>query len=358
VTIQPPGDGKLQSVSTDDLKPGDVPHQSYKVAKSGGGTRPVVVDDGVSLMKVLAATGTDFNYATIGIPRPNGSVLTLTKAQVDDNPRVQPVFFMNEQNVPSFIWPVKSSNGVVAAKYSFAVSQAVVLVQQSEPKLRVTISPSEKKIKPGEEITFHADVEGDEGGGSVTYTWGIKGKKQTVGGPTFTQPFPKKDAVYRFLVAVRIEGSKSSVTKVAIITVGDPEKAKEQQPGDQAPPPPTYTPSDGPPSGTPSYEPVPTTPPTPTPEPADPPDIATSGTTVEGNLLADASDPPPSNILESAAQAAREGKQKDDKASDGDVGVSEAAVSVFAALALLALGAGIETRQGRLPRLRLPRRAA
>jgi hypothetical protein len=86
------------------------------------------------------------------------------------------------------------------------------------------------------------------------------------------------------------------------------------------------------------------------------PDIATSGTTVEGNLLADVSDPPPSNILESAARAARDGNPKDPGPDGG--GVSEAAISIVGVLALLALGAGIETRQGRLPRPRLPRRAA
>lgn len=371
VMIQPPGTGSQKTISTDDVQPdiGTGAPQPFRIAKPGGGTQRVEVSNGVSLQKLLSETGTNFNFATITMLRPDGSVLSLTKDQVKD-PRNQQVFYTDPQGVSHFIGP-RQSNGTVLAKDYFEVSGTVALTQQPESKLNVTISPSRKKIDLGGSVTFKASVTGSEPGESVSYTWGIKGRKQTVAGSSFTQKFPKKDDVYGFLVAVRVDGSETSVTAVAKITVGDPEKADEEQTGGGE----GDTGSDGgttdgsvggggsstyTPSYTPSYTPAPSLPPEPTPTPTpEPPDIATSGTPVEGNLLADVSDPPPSNILESAAAAARQGKQKDDGAEDGDVGVSEAAVSIFAALALLGLGAGIETRQGRRPRLRLrlPRRA-
>ncbi len=371
VVIQPPGATNPKSISLDDVQPdiGTGGPQPFRIAKPGGGTQRVEVTNGVSLQKVLSEAGLNFNYVTISIPRPDRSTLTLTKEQVKD-PRNQQVFYTDPQGVTRFIGPGQA-NGIVLAKDYFEFDGNGILLQRTQSKLDVTISPSKKKIELGGSVTFKASVTGDESGESVTYTWGLAGRKQTLAGPSFTQKFPKKDDVYKFLVAVRVEGSETSVTAVAKITVGDPEKADEEQTGGGE----GDTGSDGGTTDgsgtggsstyTPSYTPAPITPseptppPTPTPDPEPLPDIATSGTPVEGNLLADVSDPPPSNILESAAEAARQGKQKDDEATDGDVGVSEAAVSIFAALALLGLGAGMETRQGRRPRLRLrlPRRA-
>lgn len=367
VMIQPPGAGSQKTISTDIVKAdiGTGAPQPFRIAKPGGGTQRVEVSNGVSLQKLLSETGTNFNFATITMIRPDGSVLSLTKEQVKD-PRNQQVFYTDPQGVSHFIGP-RQSNGTVLAKDYFEVSGTVALTQQptasscdfSGCRLKVTISPTKKKIGLGDSVRFKATVTGNKSGESVSYIWGIKGRKQTVAGSSFTQKFPKKDGVLRFLVSVRIDGSGPSVTAAATITVGDPEKADKEQIGDEDT---TYGPGGdgGPSTYTPSYTPAPTTPPepapTPTPTPTpEPPDIATTGTPVEGNLLADVSDPPPSNILESAAEAARQGKQKDDGANDGDVGVSEAAVSIFAALALLGLGAGIETRQGRRPRLRRPR---
>jgi hypothetical protein len=374
VVIQPPGATDPKSISLDDVQPdiGTGAPQPFRIAKPGGGTQRVEVTNGVSLQKVLSEAGLNFNYVTIGIPREDRSMLTLTKEQVKD-PRNQQVFYTDPQGVTRFIGPGQA-NGIVLFKDHFEFDGNGMLLQRSQSKLTVTISPTKKKIDLGGSITFKATVSGNLPDESVTYTWGLAGRKQTVAGSSFTQKFPKKDDVFKFLVAVRVDGSETSVTDVATITVGDPEKADEEQTGggegdtgsdggttdgSGTGGSSTYTPS----TYTPSYTPAPITPPeptpTPTPTPEPTPDIATSGTPVEGNLLADVSDPPPSNILESAAQAARQGKQ-DDEATDGDVGVSEAAISVFAALALLGLGAGIETRQGRRPRLRLrlPRRAS
>lgn len=364
VVIQPPGNVNPKPISTDDVQPdiGTGAPQPFRIAKPGGGTQRVEVSNGVSLQKLLSETGTNFNFATITMIRPDGSVLSLTKEQVKD-PRNQQVFYTDPQGVSHFIGP-RQSNGIVLAKDYFSVSGTFALTQQPESKLKVTISPSRKKIDLGGSVTFKASVTGSEPGESVSYTWWLAGRKQTTGGARFTQKFPKKDDVFKFSVAVRVDGSETSVTAVAKITVGDPEKADEEQTGGGE----GDTGSDGGTTDgsvgggsstyTPSYTPVPSSPPEPAPTPTptpEPPDIATTGTPVEGNLLADVSDPPPSNILESAAAAARQGKQKDDGADDGDLGVSEAAVSVFAALALLGLGAGIETRQGRRPRLRRPR---
>lgn len=367
MTIQPQGNASPKTISTDDVQPdiGTGTPQGFRIAKPGGGTRQVEVSDGVSLQKLLIETGTNFGFEILQMARADGSTLTLTSEQVKD-PRNQQVFYTDPQGVTRFIGP-RQDNGIVLAKDYFEVSGTVNLTQRSASKLKVTISPDKKKIDLGGSITFKATVSGNEPDESVTYTWWLAGRKQTVAGPRFTQRFPSKDDVYKFFVAVRIEGSEVSKTVSANITVGNPEKADEEQAGGGSTDIGSYgsgavgTGGTGASTYTDPYTPVPSTPapvpPAPSPDTPKSPAVATSGTPVEGNLLADVSDPSPSNILESAAQAARQGKQADD-ANDGDIGVSEAAVSIFAALALLGLGAGIETRQGRLPRLRLPRRSA
>jgi hypothetical protein len=378
VTIQPPNGGQPASILTTDVT-GDIT-ASYKIRAASGGAPTIInVIKGVSLRQLLEKTGTDFGFETIEVKRPDGSTLTITKDQVED-PRNQPVFYVDENGVTNFIGPRVGGASVVESENYFPVSGPLTFTQQAQSKLKVSISPKKKKIELGGSVRFQATVSGQDAGETIAYTWGINGKKQTQGGSRFTQKFPSKDGVYEFLVAARIEGSDVSTAAVAKITVGDPDKADDEQTGsgdatdgsgsgtgtgtgtggsgyDSGS---TYTPSYTP---TPSPAPAPTPPPTPSTPPADVPDIATSGTTVEGNLLADVSDPPPSSILESAARAAREGKQSDDESAADGAGVSEAALSIAGVLALLALGAGIETREGRLPRwraphLRLPRRAA
>jgi hypothetical protein len=362
VTIQPDGGGSPATISTGDVA-SDV-DTTYTVARPAGGTRRVAVSDGVSVLKLLEETDTDFDYATIEIQRPNnGGTLRLTKEQVEAVK--PPAFYTDARGVTRFVGPTRDSGSVAAEDY-FEVSGTVELAQRRASKLKVTIDPTRKKIGLGESVSFRARATGFEEGERVTYKWGIAGKRQRFAGPSYTQTFPKRDGVYELLVAVRIEGDSASSSAVAKITVGDPKKADEEQVGD----------GDGADGGTtdgggagydggtsypPAYTPPATaTPPPPaTPPPArtvsPSPDIATdSGTTVEGNLLADASNPPPSNILESAARAAREGKQADEKAGEG-AGVPEAAASIAGVLALLGLGAGIENRQGRRPRLRRPR---
>lgn len=375
VTIKPPKDGEPATILTTDVT-GDITG-TYKIATPGGGGQTVNVVKGVSLRQLLEKTGTDVNFETISVPRTDGSKLLITRDQIED-PRNQAVFYVDAAGTTNFIGPREPGASAVAAENFFPLGSAVTFTQESESPLQVSISPSKKKIKLGGSVSFQASVKGNDGGDSLAYVWWISGKKQSqTSSPRFTQKFPSKDGVYKFSVSVRIEGSAVSQTAVAKITVGDPDKADQEQTGngnatdgsdtgtgtgtgsgsgtDSGS---TYTPS-----YTPSTPSAPVTPPTPTPpppstEPPKLPDIATDGTTVEGNLLADVSDPPPSNILESAARAAREGKQEDDGSHDGDAGVSEAALSIGGLLALLGLGAGIETRQGRLPRMRLPRRAA
>jgi len=370
VTIQPADDGAPVTISTADVPQGEM-NTTYRV-----GSRSIVVENGVSLRQLIDEVGA-VNYAEIEIPRPDGTKLVMSKEQVDD---IKPAgFYTDDQGVTHFIGPT-GSNGSVASQDHFAVSGEITLTQLREPGLEVTISPKSKKIEPGGTVRFRAKVTGDEDGESVTYTWGIKGGKQTKGGPGFTQKFPSKDdVVHQFLVAVRIEGSEVSYTDVAKITVGDPRKSEDGQTGsgdvgddgddgagstgsidggigsssgaDSTYTPAPYTPSTAPldPLGLPPLPPS-----AQSNERSKSPDAAASSPTVEGNLLADVSDPPPSNILESAAAAAREGKQRDDDSAADGAGVSEAALSIAGVLALLGLGAGIETRQGRLPRWRLP----
>jgi PKD domain-containing protein len=352
VTIVKP-DGKSRSVMTDeaDHDLGGI----YRIEKPNGSVTNVDVAGGVSVYSLLAEAGVQTGYETIEIPRPGGGSVVLTRNAVEEEDPRPPGFFKDDATGKTMFigFPPPGSRNVLAKDYFEVTTSAIRLTEIGKAEVSVDLTASRKEIEPGESVNFTAKASPQ---GSYRYDWTLEpGVSERDAGTKLTHRF-EKEGMYTVVVGVYTsDDDGDSDSDGVTIQVGDPEK-KDKPPREQdndVPPPPPALP-DVPSSDVAPYTPVPSTPTT--PEPTQP-DIATSGTPVEGNLLADVSDPPPSNILESARRAARDGNPQDD-ANDGDVGVSEAAVSIFAALALLGLGAGIETRQGRLPRLRLPRRSA
>jgi len=329
------------------------------------GNEEVKVTDGVSILSLLNYAEAPI-YDTVTIPGPGGRRITLTRGQVE---AVQPPgFFQDDATGKTMFIGAPPMKGADYTEEFFPVELATVrITQDKDADLKVSVKASRTRIEPGETVKFTATVSPR---GSYRYDWTFEpgaGKKDAGG-----KVAHRFDEAGTYLVGLGVYMSATDPDADGgggiKIQVGDPKQSDKDREGGGdnaaagAPSSGTSTGSSGLGSGYDSgstYTPPPVPAPTPSPSTPKPPqpDSAISGTPVEGNLLADVSDPPPSNILESAARAARDGNPKDE-ANDGDVGVSEAAVSIFAALALLALGAGIETRQGRLPRPRLSRRAA
>jgi plastocyanin len=363
VTVNRP-DGSSKSILASEVEPDiDGP---YTLRQTNGTKSQVDVVDGVSIRELLAATQSELNYVSVEFPGPNGRTIKLTREQIDAAVPRPPALYSDDTGATWFIRSPTSSTDANARDH-FKIAPSAITIDQIDDELEVKVKASRTRIEAGESVDFTAVASPK---GDYRYNWTFEpgvGKKDA--GTTPSHTF-KKEGTYKVAVGVYVGPDQESDGGGGIrIQVGDPKKSDKDREGGGdntstgAPSSGTSTGSSGAGSSYGSgstYTPTPTTPtPTPpatsAPEPTEP-DIATSGTPVEGNLLADVSEPPPSNILESARRAARDGNPQD--ANDGDVGVSEAAVSVFAALALLGLGAGIETRQGRLPRLRLPRRSA
>jgi PKD domain len=345
---------------------------TYPIRNRNGSTTNEIVakGDGVSVRQLLEEKNLDTTYGAVEIERPDGTTLVLDKDDVN-SANYSPTFYVKNGQ----LWFLRPSTGVddYNAGDNFIVpNQAAVRLTQTPAALEVTVEASRRKIEPGESVTFTATVEGGPANAEYSYTWDFDdGKRLPDGRRRVTHAFAEA-GTFEVLVTAKIVGELRSDPGVVKIQVGDEQQSDKDREGGgdngaaAAPDSGAVTGSDGAAPYTPSYTPppvtstpVPPTPPTPTPappKPAKPPAIATSGTTVEGNLLADVGDPPPSSILESAARAARDGNPKEDDGPDG-AGVPEAALSIAGVLALLGLGAGIETRQGRLPRLRRPRLA-
>ncbi|HEX2070516.1 MAG TPA: PKD domain-containing protein [Thermoleophilaceae bacterium] len=377
VTVERP-DGDTESILASEASP-DITGP-YTVRQRDGRTTRVLVEDGVSIRELLSATQTELGYGAVEIARPGGGVVKLTRKQIDAATPRPPVLYSDETGATWFLRSPTSSTDVNAADH-FRVTGSTLAIKQMDDELTVEVKASRKRIEPGESIRFTVEVSGGPSDAEYLYEWNFNdGERLADGRATETHEFVEA-GTFRVLASVTIVGESRSDSGVVEVQVGDPAQSEKDREGggtnetgtgdsgaldgstgggstygDSGS---TYTPSYTPPpaSSTPVTPTPPPTPPTPTPKPPKPPGIATSsGTTVEGNLLADASDPP-GNILESAARAARDGNPRDDEADDGG-SVPEAALSVAGALALLGLGAGIESRQGRLPRLRLPRRGA
>ena len=355
VTVNRP-DGTSESILASEVAPDiDGP---YTLREASGATSQVDVVDGVSIRKLLEATESEFFYVSVEFPGPNGRPIKLTRDQIDAAVPRPPALYSDDTGATWFIRSPTSSTDANARDH-FEITSAAIAIDQADDGLEVKVKASKTRIEAGDSVDFTATASPK---GDYRYNWTFEpgvGKKDAGRTPSHTF---KEEGTYRVAVGVYVGPDGESDGGGGIkIQVGDPKDSDKDREGGGdntaagAPSSGTTTGSSGVGSvydGSSTYTPVPSTPPPPAPEPTTP-DITTSGTPVEGNLLADVSEPPPSNILESARRAARDGNPQDD--NDGDVGVSEAAVSIFAALALLGLGAGIETRQGRLPRLRLPR---
>jgi plastocyanin len=246
----------------------------------------------------------------------------------------------------------------VEARDYFEINTSGLRIKQvAEAQMSVSLKASRTKIDPGQSVTFTATARPR---GTYRYDWTLEPRVfEKDAGSTVTHQFDK-EGTFRVVVGVYTsDDDRDSEPGTVTIQVGDPKQSDKDRDGGGdntaagAPSSGTSTGSSGAGSydGSPTYAPSTPAPSTPTPPPTTPntppsPDIGlTTGTPVTGNLLADASDPPPSNILESAAKAARDGNPSED--SDAGADVPEAALSIAGVLALLALGAGIENRQGR-----------
>lgn len=361
VTVENPK-GDINFLSLDEI---EVPENygTYPIRDRNRATTSLVIDkgNGISVRQILEELKFDLDYGAVELERPNGTIVSLDSDEVVS--QYSPTFYIDASGQLWFLRPSTGPNDYNAVDH-FRIQSGAIRMTQTKPELEVTVEASRKKIDPGESIAFTTTVEGAPAGARYEYTWAFNdGSDQIVDGRAKETHKFTEEGKFTVLVTVKIVGTDRSDPGTVKVEVGDGQASDKDREGggDNT----TGTGTSGTATGdsgagstygtdSPStYTPV--TPPEPAPvEPTDPPDVATSGTPVEGNLLADGSDPPPTNLLESAARAARDGNPSDD--ADG-AGVPEAAISIAGVLALLGLGAGIESRQGRLPRPHLPRRA-
>jgi plastocyanin len=355
--VTPEGDERI--VNTDEIKNPEI-NTTYTVRPKSGPPKQVTVEEGIAIVQLLRERRAELEYSTVTFPRPGGGKVTLTKDDIDST--LPPAIYWDEAT--SAFW-------FVSKVHHFKFTSASLQLEQTSSKLEIEVDASRTKIAPGESVKLTASVSGGPSNASYQFNWVFDdGKKDFDGNRSVSHTF-EEEGTYDVVVGVKIEGAKRSDSGSVRIKVGDGKKSDKDRDGGGTNT--TGTADSGAANGSTGagstngsgsssspYTP-PVTPPSPPPAPstklANPPDIATAGPTVEGNLLADASDPPATSILESAAKAARDGQRKDDDAPDG-AGVPEAALSIAGVLALLGLGAGMELREGRPPRLRLPRRAA
>jgi hypothetical protein len=350
-------DGTQESILTDEASQ-DIIDATYEVRRPNVPTEKRKIT-GISIRALLDELDAAEDYGKLEIVKPNGATLTLTKKQVDHI--LPPVLYADEAGKTWFL---------VDDGPHFALPGSAIAIEQIAAALKVEVEASPRRVEAGERVKLTASVTGGAAGDKYFFDWSFDdGKRKIDGGRTVSHRFAE-DGSYK--VVVKIESLADGAVRESgsvRVQVGDPEKSDEDREGGgdngaaAAPDSGTSTGSSG--GGysygdgyTPDTSAAPVTPaPTPVPPPPapvepTPPATATSGTSVEGNLLADVSDSAPSSALDAAARAARHGNPNDGAPDGADV--SEAALSIAGVLALLGFGAGLESRQGRLPRMRLP----
>jgi uncharacterized membrane protein YgcG len=372
VTVEPIR-GTPQTISTDEVVEPDI-SGSYDIRDSEGSVDSVEVIDGIAISDLLDAADISTDYRTVEITRPNGRKLVLSRDQID-HPTPPAVVHTDTAGVT---WLLRLLPGTdkLYARDRFTGSETLVLKTLTRSPIKVDVSASSKEVEAGESVTFEVSASGALPGADYVFHWDFRDGSDGKRSRKLEVPHKfEKAGRYPVLVWASTDSETSEPAEFEV-TVGEPEETEEAGGGgtttggaDSGTPggssgggatsgggtsgyTPSYSPSYTPPTPAPyTPAPAPAPPPPTSSKPAPAPGIATDGSFVEGNLLADAGDPPSANILESAARAAREGTPRDDDESGG--GIPELALSVAGVLALLGLGAALELRQG--PTLRLRR---
>lgn len=349
VTVHPTR-GEPVPVATDDIEP-DIIGAVYTVRERDGSADDVRVT-GVSVGRLLRDTGLD--YRTVEVTRDDGTTLVLSRKQINSSEPEPPVIY-TKAGTTYFLRQQWREDDVNAMDH-FPISGTLALTLRERSPIKVTVTYSPKKIKAGESVTFNASATGGRTSDDYDFHWSFGDGDRDGPEDEVVHTFEKPER-YVVRVTASIPGEQESDPAQVEVTVGEPKESDEQPEPDPTGdvgtgpsgglPGPQSTPDSPPQYNTPysPATPAPYTPPPAPSKPAPPPDITTGGSFVEGNLLADAGDPPSGSILESAARAARADTPPDSDAGGG--GVPEAALSLTVALALLGVGAALELRQAR-----------
>jgi hypothetical protein len=359
VTIVPARGGAQVTLTEEQLEAAkDVQGRSYTV---NGQRYPL---SGVSVPALIEAADVDPVFSFAEIARPSGTPLRLSDAQVESDdafPDGPPIVYWNEQGT-YFLRP-GGSDGSGAEVVDLAGGVAINL--RSGPLLEVEIEATKTRIKPGEQVTFEANVKRAGDGQQLDYSWTVSGGINKAGSDRFTHLF-EEPGEYDVTLGVTAPGDDTGGDAVVRIRVGKSSKKGPDRKGggdNEAADAPDGGASGGvsgagsasgaesgsAPDAAAAPEPAPAAPEPSTPKrdgrKAEPVTPIGAAAVVSGELLSSVSGSPRSPLGQALRSALRSGSASP-KATEG-LSVPTVAVGLATTLALLGLGAALELRHAR-----------
>lgn len=358
IEIHPADESEPIVLSLDDVE-GTIDTSSYRVRDADGNERLIEVtpENGAAINDFLHAVELDGSEDHPGYKYVDIAGVAISRTRIRDFQ--QPAVYIDPDGATYFLRPVARRNDILAMVP--VASRPLVVEQSTDALVRVKVEASSAKVAAGEPVTFTARVRGGGVGDRYDVKWSFGDGERAAGRARVRHRFEEAG---RYRVEVTVENPDDFGRGAAPVWVGKPRDDDENREGGGtnedagAPTSGSYDGDSG--SGEPysnfdystgdqptgdgyDYEPYD---PAPAPDPAPPP----SGPRVAGNLLTDISAPPSSSAVE---RAVRTGTFEPEEPVD-PVGVPTAAWALGGAVALLGMGAGMES--GRPRRLRPLRR--
>jgi hypothetical protein len=198
----------------------DVLARPYAVrSATGESTRTVT---GFSLAALIDAAGVDpFGFSYLEVQGPGGGAVLLSRDQALDPgafPDGPPVVYRAAGGT-AFLRPSVSSEDKNAAD-CFEAPQGVSLVLRKGSPLRVKVSVSAHRTRPGEAVAFTASVERSGSGEELAYSWYFD-DGHSAAGPGVKHSFAKRGS-YDVVVGVTAPGNDAGTSTVVNIQVGPP----------------------------------------------------------------------------------------------------------------------------------------
>jgi hypothetical protein len=197
----------------------DVQERRYTLRTASGRTSERVVT-GVSLAAVLRAAGADvdpFRYAEVQDPS-GASVLVSRDQALDADPAGDgpPVFWLSAEGA-RFLRPSAGRDDPNAGDE--LVGGELVVRLREQIRLGVSVRASKTRPEPNEAVTFRAEVSGAGAGETVELSWWFDDRRSATG-PTVRHRFEKPGA-YHVVVGATTASDPAGAADTVTITVGD-----------------------------------------------------------------------------------------------------------------------------------------
>ncbi len=227
VTVVSPG-GAQQTLSLEALAGSeDVRDRVYSLQAASGESSQTVT--GFSLARILDAAGADpYSFSFLEVQRPAGGAVLLSRDQALSSSGDGPPAIFASDTGTGFLRPSAGAEDLNAAD-SFTSPQGIAIVLRKGDHLKVKVTATARRAKPGENVDFKAVVEQAGAGEQLTYSWYFDDGSSAEGAEA-THSFAKRGS-YDVVVGVTSAGDETGASAVVTIQVGAPTNGPNRKGG-------------------------------------------------------------------------------------------------------------------------------